>query len=62
MIDIYDTNTWPRLRDMRTQMRDALFDLESSSNPDLDKITALEQSLRDIERRLQNGETFEVPW
>ena len=54
-IDIYNPETWMPLKLRRQQLRDIQFDLVE---PD----PKVESELRDVERAIARGETYEVPW
>lgn len=57
---MYDTATWKTLKQLRTEIRDRLFDNEDNMRNE--DIIRLSVELENLETRIRNGETWDIPW
>lgn len=56
-MDPFDQNTWPLLTDMRQELRDAVFDVDSE-----DQRRSLEAQLASVEQDIASGLTRYIPF
>jgi len=59
-IDIHNPETWKTLKQLRTEIRDRLFDNEDTMREE--DIIRLSSELENLETRIRNGETLDIPW
>lgn len=59
-IDRYNPSTWVKLKRVRQQIRDVLFDMSDELDPIV--VEELEIQLDDVEQRISRGEIYEFPY
>lgn len=59
-IDLRDPATWLTLKQLRQDIRDAIFDF--GEDMDAEQLKILEADLMDVEQRIQTGEEWVFPW
>ena len=60
-VNVWDQSTWPKLTDLRQQLRDAIFDHDPYTMSAA-RLDALERSLSWVERDIAAGLTVEYPF
>jgi hypothetical protein len=60
-VNVWDTATWPKLTDLRQQLRDDIFDHDPYAMP-AGRLDALERSLAWVEQDIAAGLTLDYPF
>lgn len=61
-VDIYDPTTWPSLKQRQRELRDKIFELESTPRYCIHTHGQLLLELDSVDEQIRKGHLYEVPW